>query len=746
MRFAGPRVSSLVAACALLVGVFALGVEFGFVSVQADALFTVMVSSAVGAVWLASAWFDDATDNGRVDRIVRAAIIGAAWIVVSAGLLGMLGALTLRAVLACHLTGFAAALFFRKTPERDFRQHGTLRPAFAIGIGVAIVAFVVGMGAGHSPLTAYDSLSYHLFFPARWLHDHSIFIVPTPFSDEAQAYQPGNGELFFTWLMLPFHGDLLARIGQVPFYVFGAAVLYALARRLGAAPEHAIYPAVFFLVAPPIAEQATGANVDLICAVLFVASLTAGIMAVGLDRRRDWLLWGICVGLFCGSKYLALVYAPILVLIPFVRGVRRRALWGLPGVCVLALPWYVRNWIVAGSPIYPSSLAVAGVTIASGAFSRAALTHSAFHSSDLRVLALSAVHAAGLTLFVVWLPVAAIAVVRTVASRRWWPAGFVLAATALTVPLCWIGVPDNADARFLLPGVVAAMSVFSLAFDERRRSWNAVITGVYLVGLAFILVGAKGGLGVSTEPWFMDDWFTWQGVVKPAFVAYFAAAAIGAAAIDRLLARTRWRVAGLTAVAVAISVGLADGAERWCPGRCDFIVVASPHIRRGEIFGWWWLEEHVSGANVAYTGDNLPYGLFGHHLQNTVYYINIDRHADWRFDHYARAFERHGPSPGVKLAAASNVLDPLTDQQDRSDAPRPRFERMNGDRAAWIRNLALKQIGYLCVFALNPYEVKYVWHNDNGFPVEDEWARADPHAFRLIFDNPDARIYTVTLE
>src|SRR6185312_15572436 len=107
---------------------------------------------------------------------------------------------------------------------------------------------------------------YHLFFPARWLQEHRLSIVATPFSDEAQAYAPGNGELFFLWLMIPFHGDLLARLGQLPFAVLGAIVLYALARRLGASRERAIYPPLFFLLSRPIVEQAIGANVDLVCA------------------------------------------------------------------------------------------------------------------------------------------------------------------------------------------------------------------------------------------------------------------------------------------------------------------------------------------------------------------------------------------------------------------------------------------------------------------------------------------------
>jgi len=738
------RVSSCATAAAVFGGVFALGVIFDFGSLRGHALFAALSLGAIAAAWPLTTWFDD---DEWVERGVRTAIICFASIVLSGLVLGFLGLLTIAAMLAWQMVQLAIAWYWR-------REHRALAPsdhrwqtALIVGIGTAIVAFVIGMGAGHSPLTAYDSLSYHLFFPARWLHDHRVFIVPTPFSDEAQAYQPGNGELFFAWLMLPFHGDLLARIGQVPFYLLGAGVLYMLARRFGAAPDHAMYPSVFFLAAPRIAEQATGANVDLICAVMLAASLAFGIIAVDRDRRRDWLFLGITLGLFVGTKYLALVYAPLFLVLPFIRGLRPRALWAIPGLLMLGAPWYLRNWIAAGSPIYPSSLAIGGVTIARGAFSHAALTHSAFHSTDVTVLGLSMLHAFGITLLMVWVPAAIAAIVVTIRSRRWWPAGFVLVATAAMVPLCWLGVPDNADSRFLLPAVVVGMSVFALPFVE-RGAWNRLVVGVYLAGLAFVLAGARGDLQFSRAPWFMEDWFRWEGVIKPAYVGYFAAAALCAAAIARFLARTEWRIPVLTACALFGAVVLADGAERWCPpSRCDFVAVAPTHIRIGETFGWWWLDANVSGANVAYTGDNLPYGLAGHHLQNTVYYVNIDRHIDWRFDHYARAYRRRGAAEDVRLASASNVLDPLDAADNRRiDAPRPRFERMSGDRAAWIRNLRTLQINYLCVFALNPYEIKYVWHNAAGFPIEDEWAQADTRAFQLVYDNQSARIYSVHAE
>src|SRR5262249_22178628 len=157
-------------------------------------------------------------------------------------------------------------------------------------------------------------------------------------------------------LMLPFHGDVLARMGQLPFWLVAGITMYALGRRFGAPSDHAAYPAAFFMLSRPIVEQAIGADVDLIGAAMFLMSLYLGLVAVDRDSRGDWVLWGVSAGLFAGTKYVALVYTPVLALLVLARGWRPRTLWAIPGLAAFALPWYLRNWIVAGSPIYPASL------------------------------------------------------------------------------------------------------------------------------------------------------------------------------------------------------------------------------------------------------------------------------------------------------------------------------------------------------------------------------------------------------
>jgi hypothetical protein len=158
---------------------------------------------------------------------------------------------------------------------------------------------------------------------------------------------------------------------------------------------------------------------------------------------------------------------------------------------------------------------------------------------------------------------------------------------------------------------------------------------------------------------------------------------------------------------------------------------------------WRWTSAHLDHATIAYTGNNVPYPLFGEQLTNRVYYVNIDRHASWGFHDYARAHSRPGVTePSAPLAHASGELMPAS-ANPREEAPRPRYERREGYREAWVQNLRSRGVDRLFVSALSVYEIDDVWHNDRGFPIEDEWAKADPLSFRLVYENLQIRIYAL---
>jgi hypothetical protein len=720
-----------------------LGVLQSYREPSAYVAFALLVGLTFVTAWtLVSRWFAPATLG---ESIVRVSIVAFAIIVATELVLGALGLLTLAYGLALQTAVcVAATVSFRPRSAVDRSFNPTRVPAWFVGVSGALVAFAIAFGLTHSPLTLYDSLSYHLFFPARWLQEHTLSIVPTPFSDEAQAYAPGNGELFFLWLMLPFRGDLLARLGQLPFALLAALTLYLLARRLGASRHAAVYPPAFFLLARPVVEQAVGANVDLICAATFLASVYLGLIAVERDRARDWVLWGISVGLFAGTKYLALVYLPVL-LVFLAMQMPSASLWSLPAMLAFSLPWYGRNWIVAGSPIYPASLSIGGLTIARGAFGRDAMLNTVFHTTDVRLLPPILAHAFGPALFIVWIP-AALVGGALLAKRASWPHRVVLLLPVAMTALYWFVLPVNVDSRFLLPALAPALLAFAGLFRAGHTRWNAAMHLLCFTAIAWLIVGARTSIAAST-PWFMKGWLALNGVVPSPFVVWFALLAGLTAAAWHVGARhARWAVPCAALVLAGATTALAAGADRWCERTpCAYLDTTSPYIRQGLLDAWEWSAANTRRATIAYTGINLPYPLTGRQLTNRVVYVNTDGRPRWRFHDYDRAYRagRFDPMPPALAISSGELLPVAARSGPRDDALRPRYERMQGLRDAWIDNLRQLRVNYLFVSRLSAYEIDYVWHNDREFPIEEEWASADPAAFTLLYENPQVRIYAV---
>jgi hypothetical protein len=722
---------------------FGLGWYLGYHSPSAYLTFWLLC----GLATITAMRLEQATDTGRgaADRLIQFGVLGFGLVVIAGLLLGSLGWLTPFAYVIVFAGSCAAT---RALPRAEPRVPESIPdlPWLAAAVLVPLVAFIVAVGALQSPLTLYDSLSYHLYFPARWLLAHRLSIVPTPFSDPAQAYQPANGELFFLWLMAPFHGDLVARIGQLPFLLLGATAVYAIARRVGAPRDQSVVAVLLYLVARPVVEQAVGADVDLICSALFVTSLYLGIVAVDADRRRDWMMWGVSLGLFFGSKYLALVYAPIFLIFPAIKGVRPRALWALPGIALFALPWYLRNWIVAGSPIYPATVQLAGLVVARGAFTPQAMTNTVFHVTDVRLLPPILAHAFGVPLFAAWLPLAIVGGWLMLRRRPWWPAAYILSIPVLMVGLFWFALPVNMDSRFLLGAVAVAVVPLAFAFGTGDRSSRRLAMAACVVVLAWVLLGVHAEVPMSL-PWFMGHWLTLDGLIHRPFVPVFVALGVAGGIAWSLSGRLpRYRPACMAALVGLAVIGLTRGSDAGCEGhRCDLLDLSSPYIRTTMLNGWEFVGSNVHDATIAYAGNNVPYPLFGDHLTNRVYYVSIDRHLDWRLHDYARVRRRSGASvPPNALARPSGELMPVREHAGAyEDASRPRYERMEGNRDAWVRNLRALGVDHLFVTSLSAYEIDNVWHDANGFPIEEAWARDDSRTFKLIYENEGVRVYDV---
>ena len=211
--------------------------------------------------------------------------------------------------------------------------------------------------AGLSQFPAdWDTVMYHLPLVVHWLHEGSLVAPDCP-----QWSVPGNNELVLLWFVAPFSGDFFYALANGPVVIlFGWAVL-ELGHALHISPVLRNLGAVAALASYVVIKQSTTAGNDVAVAAFFLSGLAYAFRYRQTGRIPDMALGVTCLGLLVGIKYYALGYAAVLAVCGSAlvgsRSGRRSmpfaAVLGVSGVLVFGGYWYVRNWVVGGTPLYP---------------------------------------------------------------------------------------------------------------------------------------------------------------------------------------------------------------------------------------------------------------------------------------------------------------------------------------------------------------------------------------------------------
>lgn len=262
----------------------------------------------------------------------------------------------------------------------------------ALAALLSLTVLLATLGA-LTPPHHWDPLAYHLAAPQRWLL--TGWIRPLPGIEWSNL--PLTAELLYG-VGLAFGGAVFGQLLHLAFAGIAAAALWALACRHFDRPTGWLALAVF-LSTPLVPVWARVADIDLALACFVLLAIAAALRAAtakaagesggrwgerGASARtesRRWLaLAGIFAGLALGSKYQALGAVAPLGLTILVDGLWRRsardpapggdrgwgrddrrgmraalgdaAIFGLAATLV-ASPWYLKNWILLGNPIWP---------------------------------------------------------------------------------------------------------------------------------------------------------------------------------------------------------------------------------------------------------------------------------------------------------------------------------------------------------------------------------------------------------
>ncbi len=301
---------------------------------------------------------------GLLERLVLGGGLGLgsmSWAVLGLGLAGWLHGW----VMAILLIGLAAL----SLPDLIdlVRQIRTAwpqieRPGRWIGLYVGLTA-LLSLLIALTPPFDWDGLFYHLTMPRLYIEQGRIM----PITDAPHQYFPGLIEMLYL-LALQVRSDVTARLLHWGYAVLLGGTLYLLAGRY--VDRKYGWPTVLLYAAiPMVAVLGSWAYNDLALAFYQLAALYA-LLNWFRNNRFTWVIWsGILCGLALSLKYTAFV-CPLILLVLMAWQWRREGGYGptwlraaavFGAVTILtAAPWYVKNLVLTGNPVYPFAFGLFG--------------------------------------------------------------------------------------------------------------------------------------------------------------------------------------------------------------------------------------------------------------------------------------------------------------------------------------------------------------------------------------------------
>jgi hypothetical protein len=294
------------------------------------------------------------------------------------GLASLFGGTFLRPPAGLLLTSIPALVVVSAALVRGWRPALQLSPsnllytpllkAVATGAAVLLVAEIAATVI-HPPSQG-DALSYHAPLAVLFWTDGNL-TSPLDRSPETWGLaHPGAAELWFGAFRL-LGGEPLANLGQLPFAFLGAAATYAFTRRTGLFHGAAMLAGCAFLLLPMVVLQVgTQAN-DLAGSALLMAAIALACAPFAEWRADRLAVIGLALGLTSATKLallpsVAAVGAVALVVIArsgrLTRthlGVGAAAIFALAFLAVV-IPWWARNVVREGNPIFPQELPLYG--------------------------------------------------------------------------------------------------------------------------------------------------------------------------------------------------------------------------------------------------------------------------------------------------------------------------------------------------------------------------------------------------
>ncbi len=234
------------------------------------------------------------------------------------------------------------------------------------------------------PVHDWDGFMYHLFLPANWLQNRSIwsFSAAPQMQLDKWIYFPANIETITAWWLALAGKDDLVEFAQFPIVVSGLLSMVGIIRLFGAPTRYAAWIVPVFLSTPVLYSQLNSSYVD--ASVAFLYFLTLYLTMRALQRRSGLLAISasLAASMLMGSKATGPLLTAtamgvaLIGLILFDIGRRKVTsiikrvfiIGGLIAFSAIIIGnfFFMRNYLEKSNPLYPYSLKIAGMEIFSG--------------------------------------------------------------------------------------------------------------------------------------------------------------------------------------------------------------------------------------------------------------------------------------------------------------------------------------------------------------------------------------------
>lgn len=588
------------------------------------------------------------------------------------------------------------------------------------------------------PPLAWDSLTYNLTLPALWIKKGTLLLFKAPHEMIFGAHFPINANIFSSWLILPFHNDLLVNLMNFPITLLGGISCYAIARELGLTRKEAGWAPALVCFSPVIYNQITTGYADNAVFAFVATSVLFTLRYLKKGFLHDGLLAYVAAGILFGIKYTALPGVLVLLVAnttKTISQVRYPGFFKKSGLILLGFlvlftfggRKYMHNLIEAGNPIFPFPVKIFNHELFEGwgkigefkkniadFANKVELDKQNFWEKHIKMFYYGAPTSAGPKFFLFFVLALISFFIRNhnVPKRCWY-----FLSLMWIVPLVFYysrmveggGVAWAPSTRYIF-SYFAIFTIQGLLIIKKSEKYFSKINFFLVIFIAWDLLHVN-----KTHLWLIEVLYPYLFLLIPLVLILLIIMNVGL----KRLAENYENLLGSSGVS-----GLSGpGIKRWLAGAMGFVFLVGMlyflqnyrditryryylyhtdlhNIPRIYVNGWEFLDQPDNKKTIALTTNCLPaehkwffYPLLGKQLQNDIFYISPKRKGEvptW--------FDR-------------GVLK-------------------GNDFPIWVNNLKIKKVDY--IFAQKPW------------PIELKWMKENKDIFRLSYSGENVKIYRYT--